>query len=107
MFEPTTTESFFERERDRLVDELSSGFEEMMTHTNVLNRKLEEVYGVGKEFTTVAALWGESTYLNYVLSSRRFSALIREQQAEMGSGGDVGVPGTGGANFGPNAGHGR
>ena len=29
-----------------------------MTHTNVLNRKLEEVYGVGKEFTTVAALWG-------------------------------------------------
>ncbi len=31
-----------------------------MTHTNVLNRKLEEVYGVGKEFTTVAALWGVS-----------------------------------------------
>ncbi len=31
-----------------------------MTHTNVLNRKLEEVFGVGKEFTTVAALWGVS-----------------------------------------------
>ena len=29
-----------------------------MTHTNVLNRKLEEVHGVGREFTTVAALWG-------------------------------------------------
>jgi DASH complex subunit DAD1 len=27
---------------------------------NVLNRKLEEVYGVGKEFNTVAALWGVS-----------------------------------------------
>lgn len=44
------------------------GFEELMTHTNVLNRKLEEVYGVGKEFTTVADLWG------------KFNALIREQQ---------------------------
>ena len=31
-----------------------------MSHTNVLNRKLEEVYGVGKEFTTVAHLWGVS-----------------------------------------------
>lgn len=39
-----------------------------MTNTNVLNRKLEEVYGVGKEFTTVAALWG------------KFNALIRDQQ---------------------------
>jgi DASH complex subunit DAD1 len=31
-----------------------------MSHTNVLNRKLEEVYGVGREFTTVADLWGVS-----------------------------------------------
>lgn len=30
-----------------------------MTYTNVLNRKLEEVYGVGKEFDTVAQLWGQ------------------------------------------------
>jgi len=38
-------------------------FEELMSHTNVLNRKLEEVYGVGKEFTTVADLWGVSSSL--------------------------------------------
>lgn len=31
-----------------------------MTSTNVLNRKLEEVWGVGKEFETVAGLWGVS-----------------------------------------------
>ena len=31
-----------------------------MTHSNVLNRKLEEVHGIGKEFTTVANLWGVS-----------------------------------------------
>jgi len=80
-------ESFFDRERDRLVEEISSGFEELMTHTNVLNRKLEEVFGVGKEFKTVADLWG------------KFNDLIREQQTELAQAADVGVPGTGGANF--------
>lgn len=30
-----------------------------MTYTNVLNRKVEEVYGVGKDFDTVAQLWGQ------------------------------------------------
>lgn len=35
------------------------GFEELYTHTNILNRKLEEVHGVGKEFGSVAALWGQ------------------------------------------------
>jgi DASH complex subunit DAD1 len=34
------------------------GFEEVLSSANVLNRKLEEVYGVGKEFQTVANLWG-------------------------------------------------
>ena len=38
----------------------NQNFEELMSHTNVLNRKLEEVYGVGKEFTTAADLWGVS-----------------------------------------------
>lgn len=38
----------------------AQGFEELMTSTNVLNRKLEEVWGVGKEFETVAGLWGVS-----------------------------------------------
>ncbi|KAK8854903.1 hypothetical protein IAR55_003642 [Kwoniella newhampshirensis] len=81
------TESFFDREKERLVEEISTNFEELMTHTNVLNRKLEEVFGVGREFTTVAALWG------------KFNSLIREQQTELAASADVGVPGTGGANF--------
>ncbi|ORY35377.1 DASH complex subunit Dad1-domain-containing protein [Naematelia encephala] len=81
-------ETYFDREREKLIEEISSGFEELMTHANVLNRKLEEVYGVGKEFTTVAKLWG------------RFSALIRDQQTEMALNPEPGVPGTGGANFG-------
>lgn len=43
----------------------------MLSHSNNLNRKLEEVFGVGKEFTTVADLWG------------KFNALIREQQVRV------------------------
>jgi len=69
---------FFDRERDRLIEEISTvshpllksqvradiqSFEGLMAHTNVLNRKLEEVHGVGKEFTTVADLWGVSLVL--------------------------------------------
>ncbi|WVQ81947.1 hypothetical protein IAT38_004074 [Cryptococcus sp. DSM 104549] len=84
-FQPT--DSFFDRERERLIEEISTNFEELMGNANVLNRKLEEVFGVGKEFTTVAALWG------------RFSSLIKEQQTELAASADVGVPGTGGANF--------
>ncbi|KAK1926969.1 DASH complex subunit Dad1-domain-containing protein [Papiliotrema laurentii] len=87
-FDPATNESFFDREKERLIEEISSNFEEVMTHTNVLNRKLEEVYGVGKEFKTVAALWG------------KFNEFIRNQQTELAASADVGVPGTGGANFG-------
>lgn len=33
------------------------GFEELLSSTNVLNRKLEEVLGMTKEYDTIAALW--------------------------------------------------
>ncbi|WVQ99885.1 hypothetical protein IAU59_007028 [Kwoniella sp. CBS 9459] len=80
-------ESFFDREKERLIEEISTNFEQLMGHTNTLNRKLEEVYGVGREFTTVAALWG------------RFDELIRDQQTELAASADAGVPGTGRSNF--------
>ncbi|KAE8542666.1 hypothetical protein D1P53_001447 [Cryptococcus gattii VGV] len=81
------SESFFEREKARLIEEISTNFEELMGNMNTLNRTLEQVYGVGREFTTVASLWG------------RFNTLIKEQQTELATSADVGVPGTGGANF--------
>ncbi|KAF8208736.1 DASH complex subunit Dad1-domain-containing protein [Mycena galopus ATCC 62051] len=49
--------SFFERERDRLTREITSDFEELLTSTNGLNRKLEEILGMTKEYPTIAALW--------------------------------------------------
>jgi len=49
--------SFFERERDRLSTEITSGFEELLSSSNVLNRKLEEVVGMTREYETIASLW--------------------------------------------------
>ncbi|KAF8636041.1 hypothetical protein AX15_000198 [Amanita polypyramis BW_CC] len=49
--------SFFERERNKLSKEITAGFEELLSSTNVLNRKLEEVLGMTKEYATIAALW--------------------------------------------------
>ncbi|KAH0832193.1 DASH complex subunit Dad1-domain-containing protein, partial [Lanmaoa asiatica] len=51
--EPT----FFERERDRLSTEITAGFEELLSSSNVLNRKLEEVLGMTREYETIASLW--------------------------------------------------
>lgn len=38
----------------------NKNFENLLGSANTLNRKLEEVFGVGKEFQTVADLWGVS-----------------------------------------------
>nr|VWO94818.1 N/A [Ganoderma boninense] len=49
--------SFFEKERDRLTAEICSGFEELLSSSNNLNRKLEEVLGMTREYETIASLW--------------------------------------------------
>jgi len=49
--------SFFERERDKLSRDITSGFEELLSSTNILNRKLEDVLGMTREYETIAALW--------------------------------------------------
>ncbi|KZP01333.1 hypothetical protein CALVIDRAFT_559951 [Calocera viscosa TUFC12733] len=67
----TTTEmesTYFEKERERLVSEITSSFEDLLSSSNLLNRKLEEVLGVGREFETISSLWG------------RFHQLMGEQR---------------------------
>ncbi|KAK2459677.1 hypothetical protein APHAL10511_008322 [Amanita phalloides] len=76
--------SFFERERDRLSKEITLGFEELLSSTNVLNRKLEEVLGMTKEYDTISALWNSFYQLMNVSSGR-------ESDEE----GLQGLPGTG------------
>lgn len=83
-------QSFFERERDRLSREVTSGFEELLSSTNVLNRKLEEVLGMTKEYDTIASLW------------HTFYELMRSSGSEIGNESMMegqnlgGLPGTGG-----------
>ncbi|ELU38991.1 DASH complex subunit dad1 domain-containing protein [Rhizoctonia solani AG-1 IA] len=57
--------SFFERERERLIADIAS---ELLSNSNVINRRLEDLGGTGKSFDTVAQLWGS------------FHNLVREQE---------------------------
>jgi DASH complex subunit DAD1 len=63
------------------------GFEELLVSTNVLNRKLEEVLGMTREYDTIAALW------------KKFHDLMRGHGPEYDIDEDhsgAGLPGTGG-----------
>jgi len=79
----STDQSFFDKERDRLTAEIASGFEEMLSSSNVLNRKLEEVLGMTREYETIASLW------------QTFHELMRGQKVEAEQDRMVGLPGTG------------
>jgi len=76
--------SFFDKERDRLTGEISTGFEELLSSSNSLNRKLEEVLGMTREYETIAALW------------QSFHELMRGQGDEPDASMTEGLPGTGG-----------
>ncbi|KAE9407441.1 hypothetical protein BT96DRAFT_963191 [Gymnopus androsaceus JB14] len=84
----TEEESFFEKEREKLSREITSGFEELLSTTNGLNRKLEEVLGMTREYETVADLW------------HRFHELMKQSDLPEGNTtmGEKppGLPGTGG-----------
>ncbi|GBE84887.1 DASH complex subunit Dad1-domain-containing protein [Sparassis latifolia] len=79
--------TFFERERDRLTAEITSGFEELLSSSNNLNRGLEEVLGMTREYETIATLW------------QSFHELMRGQRDdpdESTAEQPQGLPGTGG-----------
>ncbi|KAG6896273.1 hypothetical protein C0992_009396 [Termitomyces sp. T32_za158] len=76
--------TFFERERDRLARDVTTGFEELLSSTNVLNRKLEEVLGMTKEYDTIAELW------------QSFYQLMRGPLTDEDQSETMGLPGTGG-----------
>ncbi|KAG2065575.1 DASH outer kinetochore protein [Suillus decipiens] len=63
--------SFFERERDRLSLDITACFEDLLSSSNVLNRKLEEVMGMTREYETIASLW------------KSFHELMRGQRDEV------------------------
>ena len=66
------------------VANTTQGFEELLTNNNLLNRKLEEVSGMKKEFATIADLW------------ESFHEVMRDLKPEIDLREGEGVPGTGG-----------
>ncbi|KAG8701214.1 hypothetical protein FRC08_004218 [Ceratobasidium sp. 394] len=79
---PHEDRSFFDRERERLIADITSSFEELLSNSNVINRRLEDIGGTGKSFDTVAQLWGS------------FHNLVREQERAAQEPADV-LAGTG------------
>ncbi|CBQ69885.1 conserved hypothetical protein [Sporisorium reilianum SRZ2] len=50
---------FFERERNRLIQDISKGVESILGNANAVNRKIEESISVGKEFHPISELWSK------------------------------------------------
>ncbi|KAJ7134423.1 DASH complex subunit Dad1-domain-containing protein [Mycena epipterygia] len=85
--------SFFERERERLSREITFDFEELLSSTNGLNRKLEEVLGMTKEYTTIAALW--SSFYQLMRGAGQDGEGGEEQTATVSGGSASNQPGAG------------
>ncbi|KAN0123445.1 hypothetical protein V8E52_002777 [Russula decolorans] len=85
MLKPDEEQSFFDRERDRLTGEIATGFEELLSSNNFLNRRLEEVLGMTREYDTIASLWGS---FHELMKGQKDVVSLEEQP--------LGLPGTGG-----------
>ncbi|TFK48684.1 hypothetical protein OE88DRAFT_1634236 [Heliocybe sulcata] len=79
--------SFFEKERDRLAGEITAGFEELLSSSNVSNRKLEEIIGMTTEYKHIAELW--QSFQELTRHRREMAEQDREAEGP-------GLPGTGG-----------
>jgi DASH complex subunit DAD1 len=64
---------------------LPQGFEELLSSSNILNRKLEEVLGMTREYDTIAGLWGNFQEL---MKGQKDVVSLEERP--------LGLPGTGG-----------
>ncbi|EIN12828.1 hypothetical protein PUNSTDRAFT_61654 [Punctularia strigosozonata HHB-11173 SS5] len=90
----TNSKSYFESERERLTLEItkasisSQGFEQLLSSSNDLNRKLEEALGMTREYDNIAELWNS------------FHQLMRQSGSGQGDSNGAergaGLPGTGG-----------
>ncbi|KAI5845354.1 DASH complex subunit Dad1-domain-containing protein [Tricharina praecox] len=54
-----TEKSFFEQQRDQLRGEIALAMEHVLMNMNTLNRNMESIIAVGREFESVEALWSQ------------------------------------------------
>ncbi|CAL1713347.1 unnamed protein product [Somion occarium] len=76
--------TFFTKERDRLTTEITS---ELLSSSNNLNRKLEEVLGMTREYETIAELW--QSFQDLMRGQPNEGIVSKQEQMQ-------GLPGTGG-----------
>ncbi|ODQ65020.1 DASH complex subunit DAD1 [Nadsonia fulvescens var. elongata DSM 6958] len=56
-FSNEDTRTYFEKQRDALLADISMSMENVLNNINALNRDLEGAFDVGKEFRNVSVLW--------------------------------------------------
>ncbi|CAK7272485.1 Dolichyl-diphosphooligosaccharide-protein glycosyltransferase subunit dad1 [Sporothrix epigloea] len=77
--------SFFEQQRELLLVDISTSFEQVLANINKLNRSLEAVVTVGNEFSAVEALWSQ---FEGVMAKEPDSEAAGGENGEGGEGGD-------------------
>ncbi|KAF3905424.1 hypothetical protein ABW20_dc0101222 [Dactylellina cionopaga] len=71
--------SYFETQREALIEEICKAFDQVLLNLNHLNRSLEGLTDVGQEFTEIEALWS------------KFDTVMSQPQKDVGP-----SPGSGG-----------
>ncbi|EWC48418.1 hypothetical protein DRE_02187 [Drechslerella stenobrocha 248] len=51
--------SYFETQREALIEEICKAFDQVLLNLNHLNRSLEGLADVGQEFTEIESLWSK------------------------------------------------
>ncbi|KAJ6259069.1 hypothetical protein Dda_5966 [Drechslerella dactyloides] len=51
--------TYFETQREALIEEICKAFDQVLLNLNHLNRSLEGLADVGQEFTDIEALWSK------------------------------------------------
>ncbi|KAF3929226.1 hypothetical protein AA313_de0204647 [Arthrobotrys entomopaga] len=51
--------TYFETQREALIEEIAKAFDQVLLNLNHLNRSLEGLADVGQEFTEIEALWSK------------------------------------------------
>ncbi|GBB90483.1 hypothetical protein RclHR1_17470001 [Rhizophagus clarus] len=47
----------FQKQRDNLINDIAQGLEQIINNMAILNKNLESIVAVGKDFENVASLW--------------------------------------------------
>lgn len=63
--------SYFEKQRDLLVQEIANSIDSVVFNMDILNKSLNESIQIGKEFEDIGKLW-----------SRFYSGINKEQEVE-------------------------